>query len=85
MGIGIGEAVNRMRDGGAVRRAGWNGMWLFLNAKPATAEGPDGIHRLVQPHVLMRAADATVVPWLCSQTDLLATDWEVVPSAERTA
>lgn len=31
----------------------------------------------------MKTATGDVVPWLCSQTDLLATDWEVAPAAER--
>lgn len=30
------------------------------------------------PYVFMRTAQNDFVPWLCSQTDLLANDWEVV-------
>jgi hypothetical protein len=28
-------------------------------------------------HVDMKTAQGYVVPWLCSQADLLATDWEL--------
>lgn len=34
---------------------------------------------VIAPHIDMRAADGTmVIGWLASQTDMLATDWEVV-------
>ncbi|HVB41871.1 MAG TPA: MW1434 family type I TA system toxin [Streptosporangiaceae bacterium] len=29
----------------------------------------------------MRTADGSCVPWLASQTDVLAEDWEIVPEA----
>lgn len=32
----------------------------------------------LQPFILMKTADSTYVPWLASQTDVLAEDWEVV-------
>lgn len=31
------------------------------------------------PWIGMRTADSKFVPWLASQTDVLAEDWEVVP------
>jgi len=30
------------------------------------------------PHIDMRTADGMIVPWLASQTDLLADDWDLV-------
>ncbi len=30
------------------------------------------------PHIDMRTADGQIVPWLCSQTDMLADDWQIV-------
>ena len=27
---------------------------------------------------MMRTAQGTAIPWLCSQSDLLADDWEVI-------
>lgn len=85
---GIGWAVQTMRSGKRVARAGWNdrGMWLALqrgypegvaiNANTADATGlPIGTVCVIDPYVVMRTASGSLVPWLCSQTDLLATDW----------
>lgn len=84
--FGIGQAVKELRDGKAVGRAGWNGKNMFLFLVPNTLSemheyelGDDIELRAVElPWVAMRTVDGTVVPWLCSQTDLLATDWELV-------
>ena len=69
----IGQAVNRLRSGGRIRRAGWNGqgMWLELQV-------PDEHSKMTLPYVYMSTAQDGLVPWLCSQTDLLADDWENV-------
>jgi hypothetical protein len=29
------------------------------------------------PYIYMKTADGNLVPWLASQTDLLATDWVI--------
>jgi hypothetical protein len=72
----IGWAVKHMRAGFKVARAGWNGkgMWLALTTDGAI-NAVDGSPLL--PFVYMRTAQGPLVPWLCSQTDLLATDWEI--------
>jgi len=71
--FGIGQAVKEMRNGNRVARAGWNGkgMWLALQV-------PDEHSKMSLPYVFMSTADGKLVPWLCSQTDLLAEDWGVV-------
>jgi len=83
--FGIGKAVNLMRHGSRVARAGWNGrdMFLFLvpgstfevNRAPLLGIYPEGTGVNYQAHVDMKTVDGTIVPWLCSQTDLLAEDW----------
>jgi hypothetical protein len=67
----IGWAVKELQDGERVRRAGWNGkgMWLELQV-------PDDKSKMTLPYVYMSTAQGDLVPWLCSQSDLLATDWE---------
>lgn len=87
-GLYIGSALTLMLAGHKVSRAGWNGKGMFLyhvpaNAYPAqtgAAKGHFGEDALVpyQAYIAMKTADDTVVPWLCSQSDLLATDWGVV-------
>ncbi len=39
---------------------------------------PEGTEINYHAHVDMRTADGTIVPWLCSQTDMLAEDWCVI-------
>lgn len=70
---GIGWAVKQMQDGQKVSRAGWNGkgMWLALQV-------PDAHSKMGLPYVYMKTAPGPLVPWLCSQADLLAIDWELV-------
>lgn len=68
----IGWAVKQLHAGSRVRRTGWNGkgMWLGLQI-------PDAHSKMSLPYVYMSTAQGDLVPWLCSQTDLLATDWEM--------
>ena len=81
--LGIGWAVKQMHNGDKVRRAGWNGkgMWLILVTAHewTTRAGNKHVNDSNQmlPWVGMKTADNKFVPWLCSQTDLLATDWEI--------
>jgi hypothetical protein len=72
--MGIGIAIEFMRNGHRVLRDGWNGknMWLALQV-------PDEHSKMTLPYVYMKTADGNLVPWLCSQTDLLANDWRVIP------
>jgi hypothetical protein len=71
----IGWAVKELQDGSRVARAGWNGkgMWLALE-HPAPALGA---LKVTLPYVYMSTAQGDIVPWTCSQSDLLATDWEL--------
>lgn len=75
MSEGIGWAVKELHNGNRVRRAGWNGkgMWLALQV-------PDAHSKMTLPYVYMSTAQGGLVPWLCSQSDLLATDWEITCS-----
>ena len=67
----IGWAVNQMREGLAVYRRGWNGQGQFLEIKWPTAGQKCNV-----PYVYIVTTQGDVVPWLCSQSDLLADDWE---------
>lgn len=69
----IGEAVRALKRGLLVRRVGWNGkgMWLELQV-------PDAHSKMTLPYVYIHTVQGDLVPWLCSQTDLLADDWEIV-------
>ena len=78
MSMDIGGAVAVLKRGGRVARSGWNGkgMWLKLVAFRADEVPPPMLTGLrLLPWVGMKTADDGFVPWLCSQTDLLAEDW----------
>jgi hypothetical protein len=72
-------ALRVLKSGGKVSREGWNGkgMWLEL-------QQPDQFSKMTLPYVYLSYPSDSIntpgarVPWLASQTDLLASDWGVV-------
>lgn len=86
--MNFGKAIEAMKEGKRVSREGWNGknMFLFLvngsnfitNREPLLSILGDGVEVTYQPHIDMYTADKTIVPWLASQTDMLAEDWGIV-------
>ena len=87
-GMSFGLAVEALKKGMKVARAGWNGkgMFLFLvpgstfqvSRPPLLGIYPEGTTVNYCPHIDMKTADDKVVPWLASQTDMLADDWAIV-------
>lgn len=85
----FGDAVWLLKAGAKVARIGWNckGMFLFLvpgstfsvSRPPLLGIYNEGTIINYCPHIDMKTADDKVVPWLASQTDVLAEDWAVVP------
>jgi hypothetical protein len=83
----FGSALAALKAGMKVQRAGWNGKGMFLFLVPGSefeVSRPPllGIYPLGTPikyhaHVDMKTAQGDIVPWLCSQTDMLAEDWEL--------
>lgn len=69
----IGWAIRRMKEGAKVTRAGWNGAGQFLKLQV-----PDEHSKMRKPYVYISPVDGELVPWIASQTDLLAEDWEEV-------
>jgi len=69
----FGLAIEAMKRGLRVARKGWNGkgMWLEL-------QRPDEHSKMSLPYIYMSTVTGDLVPWLASQTDMLAEDWEVV-------
>lgn len=86
--LDFGEAIRQMKLGNKVARSGWNGkgMFLFLvpgstfkvNRPPLLGIYEEGTEINYCPHIDMKTADNKIVPWLASQTDVLAEDWEIV-------
>ena len=84
----FGGALHELKAGKKVARAGWNGkgMFVFLvpgstfkvNRPPLLGIYAEGTEINYHAHIDMKTADDKVVPWLASQTDVLAEDWTIV-------
>lgn len=99
-GMTFGLAIEALKRGHKVARAGWNGkgMWLALVLPYTEAvhsgdkscfcyrafELPDGANGSAKkspnllPYIAMKTVGDDLVPWLASQTDMLAEDWMIV-------
>lgn len=78
----FGWALNRLRDGKRLMRRGWNGNGIFIEL-----QRPDEHSKMTYPYIFIDSTGLQTgnpdspknrVPWLASQTDMLAEDWELV-------
>ena len=58
--------------GGRVSRVNWNGPGQYLKM-----QAPDEGSKMTLPYIYISTVQCDLVPWLASQTDILATDWYV--------
>lgn len=68
----IGDAIEHMKRGGHVHRRGWNGRGQHLGL-----QGPDFQSVNTQPYIYIVTVQGDRIPWVASQSDLLADDWDV--------
>lgn len=77
--MNFGSALEILKSGSKIARTGWNGKGLWLEL-----QRPDAHSKMTLPYIYINyPADAqntpgARVPWLASQTDVLAEDWIVV-------
>jgi hypothetical protein len=86
--VGFPTALQAIKDGSRVQRTGWNGkgMFIFLvpgstfqvNRAPLLGIFPEGTTINYHAHIDMKTATGEIVPWLASQTDILANDWVIL-------
>ena len=79
-------ALRELKSGKRMRREGWNGKGVFVflvpgsrfqvNRPPLLGIYPEGTWVEYHAHIDMKTASGEVVPWVASQTDVLAEDWE---------
>ena len=84
----FGHAIEAMKQGKKVARAGWNGKDMFIyyvlanEYKTTTEVGYNEFgNGLVKcgAYICMKPANGPlVIGWLASQTDMLAEDWQIV-------
>ena len=90
-GIIFGEAVELLKLGHKVCRSGWNGKKMYLSYKPGYPNGIPANESHAKAHncmvgdivvydayIEMRTATGSFIPWLASQSDILANDWQIV-------
>lgn len=75
----FGWALRQLKEGKKVCRLGWNGKGIYIEL-----QRPDKHSKMTQPYIYIVTtglqsdnpnAPRGVVPWLASQTDMLAEDW----------
>jgi hypothetical protein len=86
-------ALDFLKEGHRVARENWNGkgMFLFLvpgstfkvNRPPLLGIYPEGTEINYRSHIDMKTAQGNIVPWVASQTDLLADDWFILTDWEK--
>lgn len=74
--MNFGKALDVLKSGGKVSREGWNGAGLWLELQV-----PNELSKMTLPYIFIsypltaKTTPGAKVPWLASQTDMLAEDW----------
>lgn len=89
--MNFGKAIEALKEGKKVARAGWNGKGMWVALMPALYLDKDIINGRTkkhigegkdldsQPYIVMWTATQQWQPgWLASQADIIAEDWQVV-------
>ena len=80
--IDFGKAIQYLKEGKKLQRTGWNGKGIYIELQE-----PDEKSKMTLPYIYIVTnglisdnpqAPRGVVPWLASQTDILANDWQIV-------
>lgn len=67
------DALDQIKQGRRLTRKNWNGPGQYIELQT-----PDESSKMTLPYIYIKTAQGELVPWLASQTDLLADDWETV-------
>jgi hypothetical protein len=78
--LNFGQAIEELKAGRKCSRKGWNGKGIFIELQK-----PDENSKMTGPYIFIDTtglntdnanAPKVRVPWIASQTDMLAEDWE---------
>ena len=81
-GMTFGHAIEAAKKGMKIARRGWNGKGIFVEI-----QNPDENSKMSSPYLYIDTTGLqtenpdvpkSLVPWLASQTDMLAEDWMIV-------
>jgi len=79
--MNFGLAIEAIKKGNKVARKGWNRKGIFIELQV-----PDEHSKMTSPYIYINTtglqtdnkdAPKSLVPWLASQTDMLADDWQI--------
>lgn len=72
----MGSVIRGMKRDPYLRftREGWNGKNQYI-----MIQNPTQLSKMTRPYIYIKTVQGDLVPWLASQTDILADDWEIVP------
>ena len=65
--------LDYIKGGSKLSRLNWNGPGQYIQLQV-----PDENSKMSLPYIYITTVQGNRVPWLASQTDLLANDWELV-------
>ena len=80
--LDFGQAIEAAKGGCRIARKGWNGKGIFV-----ALQVPDEKSKMTGEYLYIDTsgldtdnpdAPKCIVPWLASQTDMLAEDWRIV-------
>lgn len=84
--MNFGQALELLKEGKKLARAGWNGrgMFVFLvpgstfqvNRPPLLGIYPEGTTITYRPHIDIKNVDGSISTWVPSIGDVMAEDWE---------
>lgn len=66
------EALDYIKGRNRLTRKGWNGVDMYVELQT-----PDEHSKMRRPYIFMKPVDGDLVPWVASQSDILADDWEI--------
>ena len=78
----FGEAIEELKQGHSLARRGWNGKGIYIRLQRPTPQS-----FMTEPYIYIETsglisdnpdAPRGRVPWVVSQTDVLAEDWIIV-------
>lgn len=71
----FGHVLRALKCGQRAARAGWQGLSVELQKHAF-------LSKMSHDYLFLNYADGKMVPWAPTQTDILASDWAVIPSPE---
>lgn len=74
--VDFGTALANLKAGNKVQRDGWNGPGQYIELqKVDESVGYPG--KMTLSYIYIKTVRGDLVPWVASQTDLLADDWRI--------